>query len=353
MTNRKGRVARKSVSRPGTTRGMAAANRARRAFESVERDTIRRRGATAKVLGRIQAEYRRELARMLGADGVRELDAIRRAGYSRSRRIKQSLGVLRKIGVDRARILEMRLPYLNRAREVLEGINSVGPLSLPHHAPCSNPWVTYRAPFAGYSWSWVWERTSGSPDPVLDRYLDAQTGLIGSKVEIEDTDASNYDYVSADYYTGLNVWHTPLSTGPLEVYLVFEFDTSTYEGEIEDEWGFSDITYTQYAAARLLAADAFDPIQRETASSPIYGFTDFIWGDDNSWSREVAATHDRHWYFFRTAATFQQGSSVMLEAGIKQGAWLETNDESVSMSADLNLRLDAIIVRSCDAPIIL
>jgi hypothetical protein len=353
--NRKRKAAGKSQSRPGTTRGAAAEARARRAIASVERDASRRNKQAAKELERIQAEYRRELVRMVGAGGMRELDVLRsaRSRLPRSRRIKRSVAVLEKIGVDKARILELRLPYLNRARKILDGITAVAPLDLPYHAPCDNPWVTYRAPFGGYSWAYAWERTSNPPNPVLERYLDTQTGLIGSRIEIEESSASDYDFVSAAYYTGLSAWHTPLSTGPLEVYLVFEFNTSTYSGEINDEFGFSDCLYAQGAYAELLAADAFDPVQRDTVKSSMYGFTEFSWAEDDFWLRQIAAPHDMHWYFFRTAATFQQGSSVLLEGGIRHSAWFQTNDKSVSMSADVNLRLDAIMVRSCEAEIIL
>lgn len=352
-TKRKG--AHKSQSRLGSTRGATAERRARRAIESVERDATRRNKNVAGELARIQAQYRRDLAKMLGAKGMRELDAIRnaRARTARSRRIKQSLAALNRIGVSRAQILELRLPYLNRAREILDGLNSVAPLSLPDYPTCDNTWVTYRAPFAGYSWSYAWERTSNPSNPVLERYLDTQTGAIGSRIDVKVSGADDYDFLSANYYTGLSLWHTPLSTGVLEVYLAFEFNNSTYSGNISDEWGFSDITYTQGASAELLAADAIDPIQRQRVTSPIYGFTDFIWGEDHSWDREVAAPRDRHWYFFRTSATFQQGSSVLLEAGIRHDAWFDTNDESISMKADLNLRLDSIIVRSCEPDIIL
>lgn len=209
------------------------------------------------------------------------------------------------------------------------------------------------APFSDYSWAYAWDRTSNPSDPVLDRYLDTQTGWIGSAIETRVNGADNYDAVYVEYYTGMNIWHTPLSTGPLEVYVAFEFNTSTYSGKISDEWGFSGILYTHGASATLLAADAVDPVQRETAQSPIYGFTDYVWGEDHWWANQVASPRDRHWYFFRTGATFQQGSSVLLEAGIRHRVWFETNDESISMSADLNLRLDSILVRSCEGPIIL
>jgi hypothetical protein len=319
----------------------------------VQRDAERANSETAREIGRIEAEYKRNLSRLLGARGMRELDAIRsaRRKISRARRVKRSLDVLNGIGVQKAQILELRLPYLKRVREILDDRSAVAPLY--DGPPCDNPWVTYRAPFAGYSWAYAWERTSNPSNPDLERYLDTQSGEIGSRIDVKDSSAGDDDSLQAEYYTGLNVWHTPLSTGVLEMYLAFEFNRSPYSGKIRDEWGISSCTHQQWAGATFLAADAVDPVQRETGVTNIYNKVDVVWGDDDDWSKEAAKPRDRHWYFFRTAATFQQGSSVMIEAGVRHSAWIEADDESVSLKADLNMRLDAIIVRSCTPEIIL
>jgi len=103
---------------------------------------------------------------------------------------------------------------------------------------------------------------------------------------------------------------------------------------VKDEFGFSSVTYDQFATARMLAADSQDPIQMETQGSRIYNFIDFVWGEDFSWSNYVSNPQDIHWYHFKTAAIFAQRSSVLLEAGIRHMAWFETDDESIATSAD-------------------
>lgn len=286
---------------------------------------------------------------------MRELSAIRnsRAKLRRSQKIRRSLALLNQYGVDRAQILELRQPYLLKTRDLLSQAAEIFPYLNPFDGLCESPWVTHSAPFTGYSWAFNWHRTSNPRNPVLERYLDTSTGRIGSSIETKVSGAGDDDELVAEYYAGLNVWHTPQMTGPLEVYLTFEFTTSNYSGKVSDEFGFSDVTHSQWATARMLASDSQDPIQTEAQESVIYGFTDFLWGEDDSWSRQVANPRDLHSYYFKTAATFQQGSSVLLEAGIRQMTWFQTNDESISTAADLDLRLDQIKVRSCRAEMIL
>lgn len=332
----------------------SAERRAQSIVSRVDREHRRRSGVAQRNIDSLSRDNLRKLATLVGPPGMRELTALRKnRKLTRARRIRQSLAVLKQLGVDRNEIRELSEPYLIRARDVLSEFTDGPPRRAPFDGPCENPWVTYTAPFNGYVWSYNWTRTSGPDNPILTRYLDLSTGGIGSFIQVTDSDAGDDDKISSDYYTGLNVWHSPLMTGPLEVYLAFEFVKSPYQGEIEDEFGFSGITYTQGASARLLASDIQNPVQTDVVYNPIYGFTEFIWGEDDFWSREVATPRDMHWYYFKTAATFQQGSTVLLEGGIGHMAWFWTDDESVSMFADLKLRLDRIMVRSCEPEIIL
>ena len=79
----------------------------------------------------------------------------------------------------------------------------------------------------------------------------------------------------------------------------------------------------------------------------IFNFIDTDWGDGESWNDFVSMPRDIHYYYFRTEATFAQGSSLLLEAGVRNMTWFFANDESIKTADDLNLRLDRILVRSC------
>ena len=83
--------------------------------------------------------------------------------------------------------------------------------------------------------------------------------------------------------------------------------------------------------------------------SRMFVFIDTDWGSGTSWNNFVSMPRDFHYYFFRTEAVFAQGSSLLLEAGVRNMTWFFANDESIKTADDLNLRLDRIVVRSCPA----
>ena len=336
---------------PGAAR--AAQRRVQATIKKLDRESTQANDGLRRQLRLLRAKYGGELENLLGSQAIRDLAAIRRRGakLSLSQRTRQSLAVLDAVGVDRARIAALRLPSLAAGRDLLSG--DVPPIRAPDEGPCASPWVTYSAPYGGYFWSFNWRRSSNPDNPDLARYLDLTTGRIGSGIATKVSGAGDDDYLEADYYTSLNVWHTPLATGPLEVYLAFEFTASPYSGKVTDESGFSDAIVSQFARARLFTADAQDPVQRETQESLVYNFIDTVWGDDLSWSRYAFKPGDRHWYYFKTAAAFQRGSQVLLEGGIRHLTWFEVNDQSASTEANLDLRLDRIMVRSCEGEIIL
>lgn len=334
--------------RPGAER------RAQSIIAKIHREQRRSVAAAQRNLQPFEKDFRSKLAKLIGMSGMRELTSIRtNRKLTRARRIRQSLAALQQFGIDREQIRELRQPYLVLARDVLSGFAAGVRYPPPFDGPCESPWVTYTAPFNGYVWWYNWNRTSGPVNPTFARYQNIATGTIGSAIVVSDYDAGDDDHLNAEYYTGFNVWHTPLVTGPLEVYVAFEFESSAYEGSVEDEFGFSDVTHSQGASARMTAVDIQNPVQSVVLDSSMFGFTDFLWGDDDSWTREVARSRDVHWYFFKTAATFQQGSTVLLEGGLFHNAWFDTNDETVFMKADLKVRLDRIMVRSCKPEIIL
>ena len=307
--------------------------------------------SNVRELKALRADYRGSLSELVGPRGMRQLRELRnqRSKVPRSRRIRRTHALLDEIGIDRAQLLRLQRRYVDDARALLSDERLVGLPPVP--GTCESPWVTYTAPFSGYLWSFWWQRSSNPDNPVLARHLDNATGRIGSSIQTRLSDADDDDFLTAEYYTALNVWHTALASGPLEAYLAFEFNTSTYSGEVKDEFGFSDATYTEWARARFLTLDSQGLSQ--TQESRIFNTIDVDWGDGDSWSNYVFTPRDIHWYYFKTTASYDQGTSILLEAGIRNMTWFEANDESVKTAVDLDLRLDRIMVRSCTADIIL
>ncbi|MDP9178491.1 MAG: hypothetical protein M3O61_12495 [Gemmatimonadota bacterium] len=337
------------------TAGSSASEIRRVRRDLLELDKNRRRGnrSIERELRSLGARYRRSLSELIGSTGMRQLRELRkqRSTMSRSQRIRRINALLEEVGIDRVQLLPLHRAYENDARALLSrGDERL--LKRPRlPGPCESPWVTYTAPYSGYFWSFNWERSSNPDNPTLTRYLDLTTGRTGSSIQTHLSGADDDDRLTADYYTGLNVWHTALATGQLEVYLAFEFTTSTYSGKVKDEFGFSNATWHQWGGARFLALES--QAKFETQESRILHVIDTDWGDGASWTNYAEKPRDLHWYYFRTAAEFDQGTSLLLEAGINTLSWFHANDESVTTAEDVDLRLDRIMVRSCPADPIL
>jgi hypothetical protein len=325
----------------------AVRRRARSTLLRLDEKSAKQNQALARQLMALRLEYRRSLSALMGAGGMRRYRELRGklAKAPRSQRIRESGALLDDIGFDRVRADRLRKRYLDTARKLLRFDDvRIPPLGGVLDTPKS-PWVTYTAPYGGDFWSLAWHRSDEASNPVLARHLDRVTGRIGSSIETRLSGADDDDALEAEYYTALNTWHTALATGPLEGYLAFEFRTSNYSGQVSDEFGFSNATFSQLARARLRVVDAQGA--SDTQESRIFVFIDTDWGDGTSWSNFVAAPRDLHWYYFKTATSFAQGSALLLEAGVWNMTWFCADDESIQTAAELDLRLDRIMVRSC------
>jgi hypothetical protein len=309
--------------------------------------SVRLNHAIVRELRALRTEYRRTLAALMGPAGARRWRALRSemAEASRAQKLRASRALLDSIGFNRERADRLRRQYTAATSKLLQ-------LRDVHFPPggivvddrCS-PNLTYTAPYDGFFWGFSWHRSDEASDPVLTRYLDMATGECGSAIETRLSGADDDDEVAVDFTTALRVWHTAQATGPLEGYIAFEFNNSTYSGTVSDEWGFSDATFSQLARASLRVLNTDGVIDQ--FESRIFNFIDTDWGDGASWSNFVSMPRDIHYYYFRTEAAFAQGSSLILEAGVRNMTWFFANDESIKTADDLNLRLDRIVVRSC------
>lgn len=72
----------------------------------------------------------------------------------------------------------------------------------------------------------------------------------------------------------------------------------------------------------------------------------FDYGDNDSWNNHVASPTDLHWYHFKTAASFEAGSLLLLQAGVRNWTRIWADNVTVKTFDDINLRLDRIMVRS-------
>jgi hypothetical protein len=291
---------------PVSSLSEAAQRRFARQLAAMEKKRAGEDRALARQLRTLRSDYRRDLTVLMGPAGMRQYRDLREklSKASRSVKIRDANALLNEIGVDRVRASRLQKAYLEAARKLLDH----GDLSVPvrDRAPydCDSPWVTYRPPYGGFFWSFEWERSDEASNPVLTRHLDRVTGRIGSAIGTKLSGADNDDFLTAVFYTALNTWHTALATGPLEGYLAFEFRTSTYSGDVNDEFGLSAATYSQFARARLRVVDGTE--KADTKESLIFNVIDTVFGGDDFWNRVVAKPRDQHWYYFRTTESFDQ-----------------------------------------------
>ena len=317
------------------------------ALHKRDADSVRLNQAIVRELRKVRLEYRRTLAALMGPAGARRYRALRAemADASRAQKLRASSALLDSIGFDRERADRLRKQYTAATSKLLQlrdlHMRSGG---IVVDDRCS-PNVTYTAPYDGFFWGFSWHRSDEASDPVLTRYLDMATGECGSAIETRLSGADNDDEVAVDYITALRVWHTAQATGPLEGYIAFEFNNSTYSGTVSDEWGFSSATFSQLARASLRVLNTDGVI--DEFESRIFNYIDTDWGNGESWNNFVSMPRDIHYYYFRTEAVFAQGSSLLLEAGVRNMTWYFADDESIKTADDLNLRLDRIVVRSC------
>lgn len=312
----------------------------------VDKRAAKEISAQSRKLKALKKEYRRNLAALMGQAGMRRYQDLRKklSKTSRSQRIRESSALLDEIGIDRERAGRLQKAFLDDARKLLALGDTDAPPPRPRAPRRESPWVTYSAPYSGSFWSYAWDHGDEASDPVLARHLNPSSGEIGSSIKTQLSGADNDDSLNVEYYTALNVWHTALASGPLEGYLAFEFRASPYSGEVKDEFGISSATYSQLARARLRVLDSQGVL--DTQETLIFNIIDVDFGDGDLWKRVVSAPGDLHWYYFRTSESFAQGRVLMLEAGVRNMTWFLSDDESITTTDDLDLRLDRIQVRS-------
>jgi hypothetical protein len=260
-----------------------------------------------------------------------------------ARRRRETAVLLDALGVEPERAHRIRLAFRN-------AIAKTHPFDVDHlddltiHPGDECPWVTYVAPYAGWFWEYVWSRRGEADVPIFDRYLDSG-GRIGSRLQARVLDSEDDDAAEVEYYTAHHVWHTALEDGPVEGYVALEFNTSDYSGIVHDQWGSSDAVWNQWARAVFNVVDPMGP--SESHESKIFNLIDTAWGDDHEWTEQVAGAKEQRIYYFRTTNSFSRGHALRVEAGVRNHMWFDSNDQSVHLEDDLDLRLVHVMLRSC------
>lgn len=299
----------------------------------------------------VQADYNKRLTKLLGRSGMLELDAIRNRKLNRAQKKRRVAALLKELDVEPSDISDVRRRSHRGSQELTT--HPAIPLRVPYDPPCGGPVVTYTPPYRAYYWEYHWQRSSNARVPLMDRYVNSDTGRVGSRLRTSVAHPDNDDRVSVEYYTGINFWHVPQSTGPLEIVLTFAFPEARFAGKITDEIGFSDCTISQFAEARIRVVDSQDPTQFADSSALMISRSRYLDGHDARWDELQTQPYESRSYRLKTLWGFTQGSTVLIDAGVNHVTRFTTDDESVSSLANVDLILARVDVSSCPPEIIL
>jgi hypothetical protein len=290
----------------------------------------------------LNRNYRDSFRALLGPEGMKEYRALKKrlAAASRSRRMREVDALLARHGVDRHRAQQLRNAHQKALARVFEDSRLLFPAR--NLFRCS-PWVEYRAPYEGeFFLEHLTYGDTVQPREVQPR-VDRSTGVIGSRVYTVVTEAGDDDHFGGTYYSAFRTTHTTLATGVLELHLEFETRALRMWGRMTDEWGWSNAQFLQRASAWIRVISAAHPDEAQYGS--IMKAEGVSWGEDQRW--DVIDTANGQSHDFRTATSYPKGTHLFIETGVSNETQLDTNDTSVIMTADVDLRLDRLRVRSC------
>jgi hypothetical protein len=333
----------------------AIRRRAQRAAVALEKDLLKRHRAQSSEVDKLRSAYRKDLSALLGAERLRRYRELRRQTkkLTPARRMREADKFIDSVGIDRRRVAAVQRKHTNKVAKVLANnpFPGPGPVSMTDSlSPIDDPyrWFSYRPPYVGSLWSYSKTHSDGASDPEMRRYLNHRTGQIGSRISLRVDDADDRDEARGDYYTSLLAWHMTHGAGPIEGHLVFSYVRSTYSGNIGDEFGFSAATHQQWADVYLRVIDPQGT--DDVSSSPIFGYADNVWGESDAWNEQVAPPGDFRGAGFATSKSFPAGRWLLLEVGVSNSSWFFVDDQSITMSDDLELRLDEIRLHSRPGP---
>ena len=303
-----------------------------------------RKNRTTKLTA-LSAAHRRELLGLLGRDGLKEYKALKKRlrNSPRSVRLRATDALLAELGFDRRRAIKLHEQHTSALLDLFGDWRSALPIRdrLP---PRCSPWVEYRPPFPMEFINSEVDKNGNFRNPVFEPYANRSTGAIGSSLRVVVTEAGDDDRFSGDYYTAFRSFHTTLATGPLEVNLDLEIQAMRLWGKATDEWGYSVAQFGQTASAWIRVMTVAQP--DESQSSIILTHLQPVWGQDKAWSI-AGNSGDAHTYRLKTSTSYPQGTIMILEVGVRNAAWFDSNDTSVDMTLDVDLLINRVRVRSC------
>ncbi len=109
----------------------------------------------------------------------------------------------------------------------------------------TNPWFIKGPPFDGWFWTYDWTTRGGTLTDWRHQvgvelapftYINGQ---IGHYSRYENYSASNSDYLSLEFRTGVGFWYRPPDAGNKQMWIRMRFKNAQSAITLQDEWGWS------------------------------------------------------------------------------------------------------------------
>ncbi|WP_422733588.1 hypothetical protein ACN26Y_24570 [Micromonospora sp. WMMD558] len=210
----------------------------------------------------------------------------------------------------------------------------------PDDEPGPHRWAVHRPPFFGFTFGFLPVR---SDNFVVDRVhtLNPSLGDVGITTTMDNSDADDFDYASADGFSTVAFSFTPPTSGLVEVLIDAQSVLATHHLETEDEWGWSESRTSQQNSLML------DVLHPDVAEPSYAEMSVFVEEEDED------ATHDREnltrgaHYFAHlfSAGPVPAGQPVIVCAGTRSFDKSGTNDVAIHSESDFRWFISSVEVR--------
>jgi hypothetical protein len=263
-------------------------------------------------------------------EGREELDELRR------RSAAQSKDVIRQLGLDVARVKQLRNDHRAKLAALFSATIGKGETVGVEEKKVKN--ATFTPPYNGGSsfisiFIWKSDPTDILPAPSFSTFVNRHTGEIGDSTASSLSDASDFVESERVCRTAMRQWYKMPSEGQVRVSCVLEAINAFCSGSIVNEWGVSDIDLKQ-------AWNTFARVTSPTVSPKVYldsilnAFeNDDTNQDDHTWFKPWMAAGTLYGNPDITTVlpgVFAKGTWVLVDVGVESRSTFTSNDCSVT-----------------------
>ncbi|HET7456498.1 MAG TPA: hypothetical protein VFJ74_02520 [Gemmatimonadaceae bacterium] len=273
---------------------------------------------------------------------------------ARARRRGQTLATLERLGIRAADLTRLaararrRIARLvpKREDEAAADGSDVGRLLRARDVPATvregrkSPFTIVTPPYvAKGTWTDGW--TTDEVHYSRTDHLDVATGLVGSKVNLDDPDASDFGFGWKERHTRLGFWYQMPATGLVDLWLEAQSGLSRHALRLYDEWGVSSASVYQVAYLTMQTVVGGKAETRRTTEVSSFGKDDET---DGHWDVESLVDGHSYWTHFFSSTPHKPGTWIWIRVGAVSYNHVITNDVEVHSAIDFRWFLKSVQV---------